>query len=416
MLVGTGVAIPSLPWCQYPSVDIDYQCLWRKRQGTDQFGERLVHAWHGAYLAAVEGADDLVLVDPGNGFTYLFDRAGALRPTPAAQVPRVIGVWGRSRPVANRRDPARMRGHPRPSRGEDDRGHLISCAAGGGYDINLVPMDAALNRGSSPDGRRFRALERGAAAVPGTLFFIRPVYGDETDRPVRFEVGVEASGQLIIEEFANPVAALPRSVNPFRRATEMSIEDDLVRSCIDARQPLDRLFERAWHSGPGCLSHRERCAVAGVTGHVAESIVELLLDALDWRVLWHFTGPGRHGVDLLFLTPEGQVVAIETKGTLVRGRLPRLPHRALAQMSAAWLDAADNPGMSNLGLTSSDVLGGFVAVDFAARTWRMVLTADFAELLPLTSRDDLRSLAWLSPTRGNDSQAHQKEPNSPHQG
>src|SRR5690349_4224907 len=134
---------------------IDYQRLWTDREDTDQFGERLVNAWSGAYLAAVDGADDLVLVDPGNGFTYLFDRAGALRPTPAMQAPRVIGVWGRSRPVTSSRDRARMRGHPRPSRGEDDRGHLVSCAAGGGYDINLVPMDAALNRGSSADGRRF---------------------------------------------------------------------------------------------------------------------------------------------------------------------------------------------------------------------------------------------------------------------
>jgi hypothetical protein len=40
-----------------------------------------------------------------------------------------------------------MRGHPRPGRSADDRGHLISCAAGGGYDINLIPMDAALDRG-----------------------------------------------------------------------------------------------------------------------------------------------------------------------------------------------------------------------------------------------------------------------------
>lgn len=72
-----------------------------------------------------------------------------------------------------------MRGFPRPSREHDDRGHLIACAAGGGYDINLVPMDLALSRGRSVEGARFRALERRGAATPGTLFFIRPVYDDD---------------------------------------------------------------------------------------------------------------------------------------------------------------------------------------------------------------------------------------------
>jgi hypothetical protein len=395
------------------SSDIDYQRLWAGREGVNHFGDRLIDAWSRTYLGAVDRGDDLVLVDPGNGFAYLFDRTGALRPVPAAHAPRVIGVWGLSRPVAGGRDPVRMRGHPRPSRGEDDRGHLISCAAGGGHDINLVPMDAALNRGWSVDGARFRDIERRAAAVPGTLFFIRPVYGDQTDRPVRFEVGVEASGRLIVEAFPNPAGVAPPSVSAFRRAAALPIEEELVKSCLDLGQLLDRLFDRAWRSGPALLSRNERCAVAGVTGHVAESVVELLLDALGWRVLWHFVGPGRHGVDLLFLTPDDHVVAIETKGTLVRGSLPRLSRRALAQMSAAWLDHADNPGMTNLGLTSADILGGIVAVDFPALTWRALLTTDFVEMRPVISADELRNLAWLT-MEGAD--AGQLDPNVVHKG
>ena len=58
-----------------------------------------------------------------------------------------------------------MRGFPRPGRNGDDRGHLISCVAGGGYDINLVPMDAALNRGWFLEGERFRAMERKSAST-----------------------------------------------------------------------------------------------------------------------------------------------------------------------------------------------------------------------------------------------------------
>lgn len=52
-------------------------------------------------------------------------------------------------------------------------------------------MQAALNRRWSPEGSRFRALERKAAAAPGTLFFIRPVYQDGTDRPGGFEARVQ---------------------------------------------------------------------------------------------------------------------------------------------------------------------------------------------------------------------------------
>jgi hypothetical protein len=54
-----------------------------------------------------------------------------------------------------------------------------------------------------------------------------------------------------------------------------------------------------------------------VTGHVAESVAELLLDRERWQVLWHFPGPGRHGIDLAFLTSDSKVTAVEVKGTLV---------------------------------------------------------------------------------------------------
>ena len=58
-------------------------------------------------------------------------------------------------------------------------------------------------------------------------------------------------------------------------------------------------------------------------------------------------GPGRHGVDLLMLSPAADhVLAIEVKGTLRTGRLPRLSRRATLQMSAAWVDKRDNPGMA----------------------------------------------------------------------
>jgi hypothetical protein len=73
----------------------------------------------------------------------------------------------------------------------------------------------------------------------------------------------------------------------------------------------------------------------------------------------------------VFLAPGDVVVAIEVKGTLVRRRVPRLSGRELTQMSAAWVDKADNPGMAELGLQSGDVYGGVVVVNFADMIWRI---------------------------------------------
>ena len=376
---------------------VDYRRWWDSRRSISQFGEQLSAAWAAEYLAATGAReDDLVSVDPGNGFTYTFDLAGVLRGQPCAWEPRVVGVWGRSDPGRPSRDLTRMRGHPRPVRTDDDRGHLIAYVAGGGYDINLVPMDAALNRGWSREGARFRELERLAAAVSGSVFFVRLVYVDDTARPSCLEVGVQVGEDLRLDTFLNTSSGTrPMRLAALHRAAAFPITDDVISGCLDPAAPRDQLFSKGWKSGPMSLTREERCAVAGVTGHIAESVAELVLDALEWRVLWHFTGPGRHGVDLVVLATEGTVLAIEVKGTLVPGWIPRLSRRELAQMSAAWIDKADNPGMAELGLGSDDVYGGVVIINFADRTWRAALTADFATLLPVCDIEQLTDLGWL---------------------
>src|SRR4029079_906679 len=126
------------------------------------------------------------------------------------------------------------------------------------------------------------------------------------------EVGVQVGDSLRVDTFANsskqtrtmPVAAL-------RRSTAFPIDAAVVAGCLDPAARGDLLFTRGWNSGIASLTRSERNAVGGVTGHVAESVAELLLDALEWRVLWHFEGPGRHGVDLVFFTPDGKIVAVE---------------------------------------------------------------------------------------------------------
>jgi hypothetical protein len=373
---------------------VDYVGLRESSRDLDTFGERLLDVWTDAYLAETRTAcrADLVVVDPGNGFNYLFDLAGSLGPVTRVQAPRVVGVHGRSR-VASWRDWSRMRRFPRPSRASDDRGHLISSAAGGGYDINLVPMDAALNRGWSADGARFRAIERRAAAKPGCLFFIRPLYANETDRPTSFEVGVD-DGTLVVDSFVNrsgtPLGSCARSL---RTATAFDLLADLVTGCLDPNSERDVLFEKGWRSGPGSLTPAQRCVIAGTTGHVAESVVELLLDEIGWYPLHNFVGPGGHGADLVFLTPGDEVLVVEVKGTLRRGRIPRLSRREIEQMSAPWLDKGDNPGMEGLNLGSEDVYGAVVTVNFADLAWRAALTDDFTAWRPVVALDALDDVA-----------------------
>lgn len=376
---------------------LDYRRLWESRRSIAHFGERLSEAWCAEYAAATgASAGDLVFVDPGNGFSYTFDLAGSLDGTICTRQPRVVGVWGRSDPGRRVRDVARMRGHPRPARTPDDRGHLIALAAGGGYDINLVPMDAALNRGWTREGARFRDLERLAAAVPGSAFFVRLHYTDGTARPARLDAGVQVGSDLRIESFDN--SAEPGKLTAtaaLRRAAAFPVEEKLVSGCLDPDDRRDGLFRRGWEAGPASLSRQERCSIAGVTGHVAESLAELLLDTAQWTVLWHFTGPGRHGVDLLFLAPDDKIVAVEVKGTLVPGRIPRLSRHELTQMSAEWIDKSDNPGMAELGLHSTDVYGAVVVVNFGDRTWRAALTSDFESMMPVRTINELAQLEWL---------------------
>ena len=133
-----------------------------------------------------------------------------------------------------------------------------------------------------------------------------------------------------------------------------------------------------------------------MTGHIAESVTEVHLDRVDWRVLWHFAGPGRHGVDLAFLTPDDKIVAVEVKGTLTAGHIPRLSRREMTQMSAEWVDKADNPGMAELGLRSADIYGAVAVVNFADMTWRIALTSDFSSLSPVIHIGQLTDLNWLA--------------------
>lgn len=119
-----------------------------------------------------------------------------------------------------KRDAGRMRGFPdvdravRDALGDDafvvDRGHFLGHASGGRMDINLFPHRRELNRGWSVDGRLFRKMERHVAENPGTFFYHRPVYDDDTWIPAILEYGVLVGGKdWWVERFANK--AMPAS-------------------------------------------------------------------------------------------------------------------------------------------------------------------------------------------------------------
>ncbi len=112
------------------------------------------------------------------------------------------------------RDASRMRGFPDVNISirkvltdrafPADRGHFLGHASGGILDINLFPHRRDLNRGWSPEGKRFRRMERYVTENLGTFFYHRPEYDDETWIPVVLEYGVLLEGaKWWIEVFRN---------------------------------------------------------------------------------------------------------------------------------------------------------------------------------------------------------------------
>jgi hypothetical protein len=84
-----------------------------------------------------------------------------------------------------------------------DRGHLIPHLSGGEFGPNIFRQNRALNRGWSEPGKRFRALEREAAARPGTFYFGHLIYGDDSAYPTSVETGLVRGGSLYIDSFRN---------------------------------------------------------------------------------------------------------------------------------------------------------------------------------------------------------------------
>lgn len=169
--------------------------------------DEMPQAWLARYQKMCDGPTNVLKVSAA-GFDYLYDYCSDLidqgELAADAREDRAVAAFGLSQPPKRGRDASRIKGFP-ASDDRGDRGHFISHAAGGGLDINLFHQDARFNRGWSPEGKRYRAMERYCAGHEGTFFFSRPLYGDRSARPVEIELGIllpELS--FWVEVFQNP--------------------------------------------------------------------------------------------------------------------------------------------------------------------------------------------------------------------
>lgn len=132
-----------------------------------------------------------------------------------------------------------------------------------------------------------------------------------------------------------------------------------------------------------------------MTGEVAESLAEVLLAEVGLNVFWHITTPGIRGVDLLFLCPDEGVLALEVKGTLRAGTIPRLTPSKLRQMSREWLNGPNNPAMTEWDLEADNFYAGVMTVDFGSSTVRVAISDDFETYRPPLKLSELAALSGL---------------------
>lgn len=195
-----------------PELEIDYAAGMRTLSGESLdaivavIRAEMPEAWLVRYRRMCEGPTNVLEVRLGS-FSYLYDFCTELVETgelpPAAREDRAVVAYGYSQAASTKRNASRIKGFP-GSDERGDRGHLAAHASGGGLDINVFHQDAYLNRGWSPQGKRYREMERYCAENEGTFFFSRLIYADATARPVEIEFGLLLPDRTLwVEVFDN---------------------------------------------------------------------------------------------------------------------------------------------------------------------------------------------------------------------
>lgn len=137
----------------------------------------------------------------------------------AHQNERVVAIAGFSKMNDNHRerDASRLAGYRKRffndwADKEIDTGHYIAHTIweydekGRGVDLefNLFPQKRPLNQGHSEEGKLYRKMEKYCADNRGIFLFVRPIYGDSSDRPFVLEYGIiKPDLTLWVEQFTN---------------------------------------------------------------------------------------------------------------------------------------------------------------------------------------------------------------------
>ena len=181
-----------------------------------------------------------------------------------------------------------------------------------------------------------------------------------------------------------------------RVASPFPVSKRVVRSCVKPSKPADALFELARIQGLNSIDPDQRSGhLVRVIGEVAEAVAGIVLAEHGYSVFWQITMPGIHGVDLLFLSPDDDVLALEVKGTLRPSTIPRLTPSRLRQMSREWLNDPANPAMAEWSLQADDLYAGVMLVDLASPFYRLALSSNFEHYAPVVDPAELASLRLL---------------------
>lgn len=202
-------------------IKVDYQALISKvgSKSADakiaMLIDELPYLWRDAYERMSQRLTSIVRIR-NNSFEYIYDNYSYLESTGA--VPhdpiiedRLIGVLGLSAPQLRARDDYRLRGWVGPTEKmygrECDKGHFIAHSIGGAVDrseMNVFVQRRDLNRGWSPEGKRYREMEKYCVSNPGVFCFSRPLYEDSTSKPGVLEFGIlKSTGEFWVECFDN---------------------------------------------------------------------------------------------------------------------------------------------------------------------------------------------------------------------
>ena len=179
-----------------------------------------------------------------------------------------------------------------------------------------------------------------------------------------------------------------------RAAVEFALPRAHVTSCL--RRGEDQLFRRAWRDGIDSLTLAERRGRLCVEiGWIAESLPRCCSENFGSTCSLRSSLRVSTALTCLPFTPDGEALALEVKGTLRSGTIPRFSRGADRQMSVAWLNQQTNPAMTHWRLDALDVYGAITVIDFARGTWRAALTADHEYFVPVRSVNQLLTLRLL---------------------